>query len=165
MGLKVDRSPGIVSDAVLLGLGELAIVIGVAPSLVSQPLVHGLAVLAALGVAFTIIVFGHATQEKEQAEGELRQSEQRFKAMVQHASDIILVIDADGRFRYVSPAFELVLGYPADSIVGRLGLEFAEPNDIEHLRAVLLGATAGRPSRAELRMRHATVVALVRGRR
>ena len=153
MGLKVVV-PAIVCSTVLVGLGELAIVTGIAPSLVSQPLVHGLAVLAALGVAFTIIVFGRATQEKEQAEGELRQSEQRFKALVQHASDIILVIGADGRFRYVSPAFELVLGYPVDSIVGRLGLEFAEPNDIEYLRAVLLGATAGRPSRAELRMLH-----------
>ncbi len=153
MGLKVVV-PAIVCSAVCLGLGELAIGIGVAPSLVSQPLVHGLAVLAALGVAFTIIVFGRATQEKERAEGELRQSEQRFKAMVQHASDIILVIGADGRFRYVSPAFELVLGYPADSVVGRHGPEFAEPNDVEHLRAVIEGSVAGRPSRAEVRMLH-----------
>ena len=146
--------PAIVCSAVLLGLGELAIAVGVAPSLVSEPLVHGLAALAALGVALTIIVFGRATQEKEQAEGELRQSEQRFKALVQHASDIILVIDADGRFRYASPAFELVLGYPEESVVGRNGLEFAEPNDVEHLRAVLDGATEGRPGRAELRMLH-----------
>jgi diguanylate cyclase (GGDEF)-like protein/PAS domain S-box-containing protein len=152
-GLKVVV-PAIVCSSVLLGIGELAIAVGVAPSLVSEPLVHGLAVLAALGVAFTILLFGRATQEKMQAEDELRQSEQRFKALVQHASDIIMVIGADGLIRYVSPAFELVLGYPMETMVGRPGLDFAEPNDVARLRAVLEGASEGRASRAELRMLH-----------
>ena len=62
----------------------------------TQPLVHGLAVLAALGVTFTIKLFERATSETEAAcEAELRQSEQRFRALVQHASDIIMVIGSD----------------------------------------------------------------------
>ncbi len=146
--------PAIVCSAVLLAIGELAIATGVAPSLVSQPLVHGCAILAALGVALTITLFARATQEKEQAEGELRQSEQRFKALVQHASDIIMVIGSDGRIRYVSPAFELVLGYPTKAAVGMPGLELAESSDVERLRSILLGAGLGSASRAEIRMRH-----------
>ena len=63
---------------------------------------HGLAVLAALGVTFTIKLFERAVRETEaveaelrQSESELRQSEQRFQALVQHATDIIMVIGAD----------------------------------------------------------------------
>jgi diguanylate cyclase (GGDEF)-like protein/PAS domain S-box-containing protein len=145
--------PAIVWSTILIGLGELAIAIGLAPTLVSEPQVHGLAVLAALGVAFTITLFARATQEKEQAESGLRQSEQRFKALVQHASDIILVMDSDGRLQYVSPAFALVLGHPVESTLGRQGLDFAEPGDVAGLRAALRD-DGTRVHRAEVRMRH-----------
>ncbi|MGZ4804146.1 MAG: EAL domain-containing protein [Acidimicrobiia bacterium] len=151
-GLKAVL-PTMIWSALLLAVGELAIAVGLAPSLVNEPQVHGLAVLAALGVAFTITVFARATREKERAESELRQSEQRFRALVQHASDIILVIGRDGRFRYVSPAFELVLGYPAESAIGESGLDFAEPGDVATLRSTLQG-DGGMLHRAEVRMRH-----------
>ena len=37
----------------------------------------------------------------------------RFKAMVEQASDIIVMLDASGSVKYVSPSVESVLGYPA----------------------------------------------------
>ena len=53
--------PAMVMSVAALSLGELAIAVGIAPTLVEQPLVHGLAVLAALGVTFTIKQFERAT--------------------------------------------------------------------------------------------------------
>ena len=145
--------PTIVLSAVCLGLGELAIATGLAPSLIDQPLVHGLAFLAALGVALTIVLFARATKEKEEAQSELRQSEQRFRALVQHASDIILVIGPDGILRYASPAFSEVLGHSVDETVGTSGLAFADPNDADALRSAFrLDSTS--VHRAEVRMRH-----------
>ena len=82
---------------------------------------HGLAVLAALGVTFTIKLFERATIETERVEAELRQSEQRFRALVQHASDIIMVIGPDANIRYVSPAFEAILGYSSVEAIGMSG--------------------------------------------
>ena len=49
--------PSIVLSVAALSIGELAIALGIVPTLVEQPLVHGLAVLAALGVTFTIKQF------------------------------------------------------------------------------------------------------------
>ena len=43
-------------------------------------------------------------------EHSLRRSEGRFRALVQHASDIIMVVTADGTLSYASPAFESILG-------------------------------------------------------
>jgi diguanylate cyclase (GGDEF)-like protein/PAS domain S-box-containing protein len=145
--------PTIVLSALCLGVGELAIALDLVPSLVAQPLVHGLAFLATLGVAMTIVLFARATREKEQAQDDLRQSELRFRALVQHASDIILVIAADGELRYASPAFSTVLGYSVEATVGTSSLAFADPDDADVLRSAFRrdNTTA---HRAEVRMRH-----------
>jgi diguanylate cyclase (GGDEF)-like protein/PAS domain S-box-containing protein len=145
--------PTIVLSAVCLGLGELAIATGVAPTLIDQPLVHGLAFLATLGVALTIVLFARATKEKEDAQSELRQSEQRFRALVQHASDIILVIEPGGNLRYASPAFSEVLGHSVDDTVGTNGLAFADPSDADVLRSAFRVDSTS-VHRAEVRMRH-----------
>src|SRR6266545_2739807 len=55
--------------------------------------------------------------EREAAEQALRQSEQRFRALVHNASDVFTVIDADGTVRYQSPAVEQVLSYPAKDLI------------------------------------------------
>jgi PAS domain-containing protein len=133
-------TPAIVLSVGALGLGQLAIALAIAPTLVKQPLVHGLAVLAALGVMFTIKLFGRAVSETEAVEAELRaseaevrQSEQRFRALVQHASDIIMVIGLDTTVSYVSPAFESILGYSSADTVG-VSLQIIHPDDIDGVR-------------------------------
>ena len=158
-GIRLSGSravvPAMVSSVAALTLGELAIAAGLAPTLVEQPLVHGLAVLAALGVTFTIKLFERATTETERVESELRQSEQRFRALVQHASDIIMVIGPDAVITYVSPAFEAILGYSSDEAVGMDGVELAHPSDVGILRAAILDVTRG-PTAAgsEVRLAH-----------
>ncbi len=37
--------------------------------------------------------------------------ERWFRSLVQNSSDIMLILEADGTVRYVSPALERVLGY------------------------------------------------------
>ncbi|HSO96513.1 MAG TPA: EAL domain-containing protein [Acidimicrobiia bacterium] len=116
---------------ITIGFGQLAIAIGLAPSLISEPRVHGLAVLAALGTVFTVVLFGWATRETEQAESEIVHRDREFRALVQNAADIIMVVNPDGDVRYVSPAFERVLGYEASDAVGESALAFAHPDDVE----------------------------------
>ena len=150
--------PSIVWSVLGLGIGELAIAVNLSPSLVSQPLVHGLAALAALGLAFTIALLGRSTGDKETAEAELRRSDERFKALVQHASDVIMVVDRNGILQYVSPAFERLLGYPASKAVGLPVMQLAHPDDVESaIRA--LGAVrdpTGAAVRIEVRLRERT---------
>lgn len=64
---------------------------------------------------------------------ERRQREERFRALVEHASDIISVIDPDGEFQYQSPSIESILGYdPADTI-GDTAWEYIHPDDRERV--------------------------------
>jgi PAS domain-containing protein len=67
--------------------------------------------------------------ERKLAEQALRESEQRFRALVHQASDVFTVVDADGRVRYQSPAIEPVLGYPADALLGAQMDSLLHPDD------------------------------------
>src|SRR5713226_2103375 len=94
-------APAAIWSVVAIAFGQLAIATGVAPTLVPQPMVHGLAFLAALGTLFTVVLFGWATKDTERAESEIRQRDAEFRALVLHAADIIMVVNEDGNLRYV----------------------------------------------------------------
>ncbi|HEY7630580.1 MAG TPA: EAL domain-containing protein, partial [Thermoleophilaceae bacterium] len=49
----------------------------------------------------------------------VRTSEARLSSLVQHASDLITVIDAEARIVYQSPSIERVLGYSAEDMIGK----------------------------------------------
>ncbi|MCX6024163.1 MAG: diguanylate cyclase, partial [Chloroflexi bacterium] len=48
----------------------------------------------------------------------LQQSEARFRSLVQHSSDMTLIVGADASIDYVSPAVQQVLGYPPAALTG-----------------------------------------------
>lgn len=61
--------------------------------------------------------------ERAAAEGVARRSEERFRALVQHSSDVILVLDPTGIVQYHSPSLRDVLGDRAATVLGRLPLD------------------------------------------
>ena len=131
-GSRVTR-PAILATALCMAAGQLGIGLGLVPSLIGQPLVHGLAALSLLGTLLTISLLGRVTAERETAVVELRQSERRFKALVSNASDIIMVVDHDGMLEYVSPAFERLLGIAPAPYFERSAAEFIHPVDLRSI--------------------------------
>src|SRR5579885_511539 len=81
-------TPSIIrSTSAWMALAQIAIAVGWAPTLIRQPLVHGLAGLSLLGTLLTIALLGRVTAARETVESDLRQSERRFKALVSNAAD------------------------------------------------------------------------------
>ena len=87
----------------------------------------------------------------------LGESEKRFRSLVQNASDITTVLDADGTIRYESPSIERLLGYRPEDLVGQNAFDYVHPDDLERVRRIFGETTkrsgASRP--AEVRFRHA----------
>jgi diguanylate cyclase (GGDEF)-like protein/PAS domain S-box-containing protein len=94
--------------------------------------------------------------EKKATEEALLRSEATFRGVVQHASDLILLLGPDRRIRYASPAVHEVLGYTQELVLGRDPLELVDPDDFDNL-AELFGthAATGASPKAEVRVRHA----------
>jgi PAS domain S-box-containing protein len=65
--------------------------------------------------------------ERKQAEA-LQESESRYRALLQNASEAILIADMDGNLVEINHAGELLLGYSGDEI-GRMNLDHIHPAD------------------------------------
>lgn len=63
------------------------------------------------------------------AQAAVRASEERFRSLIQNASDVVTVLDADGIRRYVSPSVERMLGYQPDELIGTSFFASVHPDD------------------------------------
>ncbi|MEM6793168.1 MAG: EAL domain-containing protein [Acidobacteriota bacterium] len=67
--------------------------------------------------------------EQRKAEEGLRHREEYFRALLENSSDLISIIDRDGRVIYQSPSSERVLGVPPEVVVGSEILDFVHGDD------------------------------------
>ena len=113
------------SDAIVIGAGAI--------------LLFGLVVMRMIALART----QEATAEREgvlQATVLRTEGEVRLAALVQHSSDVILVLTSTGFVDYASPSVRQVLGYEVGALAGRQLVDYVPEDDQEVVR--------GRPARA-----------------
>lgn len=94
--------------------------------------------------------------DRKQTELALQQREAHFRALIEHSSDIITVLDLDGRIQFESPSFERLLGYAQHELNGRSAFEFVHHEDLPAVteKFRLLIERPGTPQTAEFRFRH-----------
>ncbi|MDB4951175.1 MAG: hypothetical protein JWM27_3824 [Gemmatimonadetes bacterium] len=110
----------------------------------------------------TEVALGHVAAqvarvlERGRAADALLRSERLFRSLIEQASDLITVLDAEGTIVYESPSAERVLGFLPHELVGRSIFETVHPDDRERLRGLFDRRVAdeGYAAASEGRFRH-----------
>jgi diguanylate cyclase (GGDEF)-like protein/PAS domain S-box-containing protein len=86
----------------------------------------------------------------------VRESEEKFRALIQNSSDLITLYDREGVIRYVSPALERILGYEPEERIGSTSFGLIHPKDVARAKELFAEALRrpGIPIPAEVRARH-----------
>ncbi len=124
------------------------------PSTVMTMIVFGL----------TLLLMGRQTlQWREDASRRetraARLVEDRYASLIANASDVIMIVDAQGTLEFASPAVERTLGFTPEAVVGRNLFDLWAGEDGERLRSFLASVaatTSGPVGPVELRIARGT---------
>ncbi|MHB8581242.1 MAG: PAS domain-containing sensor histidine kinase [Ignavibacteriaceae bacterium] len=106
-------------------------------------------VIGMIGVA-TIIT------ERIQAENALRESEKRFRALVEKSFEGISLLDFEGKFLYQANFAKLIYGYEPEELIGKSAFELVHPDFLDTARKTFsdLLNSPGNSMSLELKIKH-----------
>jgi PAS domain S-box-containing protein len=81
-----------------------------------------------------VLIACEDTTERKRAEEAGRESARRFRALIEHAYDVILLLDGDCSVLYASPSVERVFAYAQGEMVGRNALDLVHPDQRDEAR-------------------------------
>jgi PAS domain S-box-containing protein len=109
-----------------------------------------------LGISEDITELKAAKEQAEEARRITADREAYYRSLMENASDLVTILEADGTVREVSPSVMRILGYQPHDRIGRKSLELIHPEDLPEVGARLAEALAdpARVVQMEFRIRH-----------
>ena len=90
--------------------------------------------------------------QRKDAEQKLRESEERYRDLVENINDVMFVVDMAGNLTFVNSVIEHITGYHPAEVVGRPFTEFIFPEDLPTLLDSFERTKAGRLEPLEYRV-------------
>jgi diguanylate cyclase (GGDEF)-like protein/PAS domain S-box-containing protein len=110
--------PGLVWSMVAVFGGEVAIELGLAPSIMQPSTSHALAGATTCCLALIVRTLGVSAKAAEDAAVRIEEGRSYFRDLVQHAADVIALVSENLRIEYVSPGIESMVGCTAAACIG-----------------------------------------------
>ena len=92
-------------------------------------------------------------EESRQSEDALRDSESKYRDLVENLNDVIYALDEVGIITYVSPVIQTIAGYSPAEVIGRHLVELLDPEDAPLLTETFRSVLAGDLRTSEFRIR------------
>jgi PAS domain S-box-containing protein len=96
------------------------------------------------GEVFGISIFGKDITERKRMEEELKESEERYRALVETSSDWVWEVDANAKYTYADPKVQDILGYAPQEVVGRTPFQLMPEDEARRVEAIFAEITADR---------------------
>ena len=90
--------------------------------------------------------------ERKKAENALRESEAKYRDLVESISDVIYSVDANGVTTYISPVVESVLGYTPSELIGSSFADFIYQEDLQSATEGFMNTLSGNSETGEFRV-------------
>ncbi len=84
--------------------------------------------------------------ERKWAEEALRESEERYRSLVETTSDWIWEVDRDATFTYSNPKVRDILGYDPEELVGKSMYDLMVPDEEKRIHSIFRDARDSRPN-------------------
>ncbi|MBI5751818.1 MAG: EAL domain-containing protein [Hydrogenophilales bacterium] len=99
---------------------------------------------ALLGLFYLVI--GRVEKRLASSQAEIRESEARFRGLVESSSDWIWEVDANARYVYASPKIQDLLGYTPAEVLGKTPFDFMPPEEAGRISQAFASIAAERGS-------------------
>ena len=81
----------------------------------------------------TCLTISRDIHDRQITEKKLKASEERFRLITENMTDLVCLHEPDGRYRYLSPSCESLLGYKPEELIDVNPYHLFHPEDQEHI--------------------------------
>jgi diguanylate cyclase (GGDEF)-like protein/PAS domain S-box-containing protein len=113
-------------------------------------------VITLLLALVSLLTVSRDVQELKRSAEELAVSEEHYRLLTEHGSDLVRLLDMSGKAVYVSASVERLLGYTVEEFRALPALSLSHPDDLDTARQFLVDIEQGRmpPEVVTYRLRH-----------
>lgn len=161
-GVIAERRPPSLAHMLLVSQAVLSAPVLLLVDARTDRMEAGLLIIATVVIASVLVRMSVLAGDRERMK-ERHRSEQRFRALIQHANDGICILDG-GKVVYASPALARILDRPAEQLRGTDVASLVAAGDEDRLRALIVEAASLDPASGDGLARAVVHLPVVDGR-